>query len=239
VITALLIFILAAGIAFAAGCFFIERFVPSPRQTRAKEREREPEPPIGDFLSDPAAYAEASTRRLELVRAYARRQLARDQDAAFRQHLLPVPGVAAEVEVQRVLNAVTDTTYDKLRVHPADRLDRIRKLWRWLTLPKLAQPLESAGGPCLMLGPTTETDVVELQGLVTGLDGERAQLDIGMHHGLGVGDLVQFAGETNTDWIGVGTIESANDSGATALWMGDQPPQIGDRAIVRFSGDSI
>jgi hypothetical protein len=92
-----------------------------------------------------------------------------------------------------------------------------------------------------MLKPSTpETDSPPaLEGHLTGIEGERAELDLGLHHGLGPGDLVQFRTEADEEWIGTGVIECASETTSTALWMGEQAPRSGDRAIADLSADSI
>lgn len=191
--------------------------------------------------TDPAFAAELARRRQEIVQAYARGQLTGALRDAFRAHVLPLPGVAAEVEVERVLNAITAADYDRLRVRVAYPIGRIETFWRWVTLPRSQEKMQAAEGPCLMLKsaiPESGTHP-ELEGRVTGVEGERAELDLGMQHGLGPGDLVEFRREADGEWIGAGVIECARETTSTALWMAEQPPRVNDRAATSLSGDSI
>ncbi len=201
----------------------------------------EAKPLLERIQMDPAFAAEVASRRREIIRAFASGQLPDDLRDRFRAHLLQSPGAAVELEVERVLNAVTAADYDRLRVQISYRIGRIEALWRRLTLPRLPQTVQSVDGPCLMLKPAaSEMDSPpELEGHVAAIDGERAVLDIGLHHGLGPGDLVQFRSETSGEWIGVGVIESAGEASSTSLWMGEQAPQTGDRAIAEFASDPI
>ena len=193
----------------------------------------------GKSQTDAAFSAVVALRQGQLIRAYALGRLDPRLREAFRRMLLPMPGVAQEVEVERALHSVTGADYGRLRVQIAYRPGRIEAAWRRLTLPRPKAEAQLANGPCLMAGPMTDwSEPLVLEGRVTGVSGENIELDLGLAHGLGPGDLVEISrGEAG--WIGTAVVESSEGAHSRAIFMGEPGPRVDDRAKVAFAGDSL
>jgi hypothetical protein len=193
----------------------------------------------GRSAADPVFAVELSRRRGQLICAYAAGDLPAGFQNAFRASLLPVSGIAQEVEVERALGIMADAAFDKLRTRLTYRQHRIDALWRWLTLPRASTTPEPPSGPCLMVRPAqSEAGPAELEGSVVSTSGELLVVNLGLEHGLGPGDFVQIERGEN-EWIGTSVVVDAEAGSCHARFMSDAKPRVGDRAVGVLEGDFL
>jgi hypothetical protein len=153
--------------------------------------------------------------------------------------MLPAPGIAEEVEVERALNAVTQPEFNNLRTKLTYKLRRFDTLWRKLTLPRTDVPLQGPSGPCLVIRPAmSETTLVEIVGRVTALSGGSVSISLGLDHGVGPGDIVQIEPASGR-WISTAVITSAEQTHSRALFAGESQPLVDDRATAVLEGEVI
>jgi hypothetical protein len=173
-------------------------------------------------------------RRRQLIQAYSNGSLQPDLLEPFRQSLLKESGVSQEIEVEQALRALLDPRVPPLRVELTNTPGRADRLWRRLTLPSVTSDAELAGGPRLMVNSTYAFgESVNLLGSITFVQDDHFEINLGMKLGIGPGDIIQI--ERSTDqWIGTGLIESVNDLQSRGLFMGEDKPRKGDRALVRL-----